>query len=393
MKIIIGLWKIMAVFVGLVFLSYASIAKPVPFMAKGDGHLGRASDFNQQENYPAAIAEMDKAIEEDPNDCGAYNLRAAFKVRMGDCAGALADINFAIEKEPYDYSHYARRIEVHKAMGDEESAKKDIETGMALIKSDPLFAPKGWNSFHDAAFKYGEEENYAAAVAEMDKAIEAAPNFVIAYSFRSGYKERMKDYKGALADSTKAIELLEKYPWDKFVQYPGDKKHMLLESYDERMHINGMRLHDIPELMKDIETVLSMDQSAKTYAMCGFHATQTYDPKLRPLAIEYYTKAIELDPSGNDGSYYRWRGMGRLNEGDYKGAEYDYGKSLEYNGKDGPAYCSRGEARFHLGDLENALSDMHKAREFGYNCPRVDFLMRKINDAMQAVGKSGQIKK
>ena len=372
-------------------ISCASFAKPVPFLAKGDGHLGRASDFNQQENYPAAIAEMDKAIEEDPNDCGAYELRAAFKVRTGDCAGALADINFAIEKEPYDYCHYARRIEVYTAMGDEAAAKKDMETGMALIKADPLFAPQDWNSFHDAAFKYNDEENYAAAVAEMDKAIEAAPNYLIAYSFRSHYKERMKDYAGALADITMAIELLEKYPWDKFVRYPRDKKHMLLESYDERMHINGMRLHDIPALMKDIETVLSMDQSAKTYAMCGFHATQTYDPKLRPLAIEYYTKAIELDPTGNNGSYYRWRGMSKLNEGDYKGAEYDYGKSLEYHDEDGPAYCSRGETRYHLGDLENALKDMHKAREFGYNCSRVDFLMRKIKDAMQAVGKSDRI--
>ena len=378
MKSTTQLLKTAAAFLCIGCISCASFAEPVPFAASGDGHLGRASKFNEQENYPAAIAEMDKAIEENPNDFGAYDLRAAFKIRAGDHAGALADINFAIEKEPYNYNHYGRRIEVYTAMGDEAAAKKDMETGLSMIKTDPFFPPKDWNSFHDAAFKYNDEENYPAAIAEMDSAIEAAPNYALAYSFRSRYKERMKDYAGALADITMSIELLEKYPWDNFVRYPESKKKMLLNRYDERMHINGMRLHDIPALMKDIDTVLSMDQSAEAYATCGFHATQTYDPKLRPLAIEYYTKAIELDPSGNEGSYYRWRGMSRMNEGDYKGAEHDYGKSLEYHEKDAPAYWNRGEARYRLGDRENALKDLLRAKELGGKCPIIDELIGKI---------------
>lgn len=212
----------------------------------------------------------------------------------------------------------------------------------------------------------------------MDKAIKEDSNDIGAYDLRSAFKVKIGDYSGALADITKAIELLEKYPYEKFVQYPESKKKILLNRYDERMHINGMRLHDIPALMKDIETVLSMDQSAEAYATCGFHATQTYDPKLRPLAIEYYTKAIELDPSGNEGSYYRWRGISRMNEGDYKGAEHDYGKSLEYHEEDAPAYWNRGEARYRLGDRENALKDLLRAKELGGRCPIIDELIGKI---------------
>ena len=88
-----------------------------------------------------------------------------------------------------------------------------------------------------------------------------------------------------------------------------------------------------------------MDQSVEAYSHMRFPRNAGLRPEIEALAIEYCAKAIELDPSGNNGSYCRRRGMSKFNEGDCSGAEFDYGKSLGYHDEGDPAYGACGEAR------------------------------------------------
>jgi len=54
-------------------------------------------------------------------------------------------------------------------------------------------------------------KDYAGAIADYTKAIELDPNDAKAYYNRGNSKKNLKDYKGAITDYTKAIELKPDY--------------------------------------------------------------------------------------------------------------------------------------------------------------------------------------
>ena len=54
-------------------------------------------------------------------------------------------------------------------------------------------------------------EDYRGAIADLSKAIELNPKFTQAYFHRAGGKGKLEDYRGAIADLSKAIELNPKF--------------------------------------------------------------------------------------------------------------------------------------------------------------------------------------
>jgi tetratricopeptide (TPR) repeat protein len=89
------------------------------------------------------------------------------------------------------------------------------------------------------------------------------------------------------------------------------------------------------------------------------------DLKDYPGAIEYYTKAIELDP--NFGRAYLNRGISKSKLKDYSGAIADYTKAIEIDPNDALAYFNRGLSKYYLDDRFGACKDVRKAQELGYD--------------------------
>ena len=54
-------------------------------------------------------------------------------------------------------------------------------------------------------------QDYRGAIADYTKAIEINPNYADTYGNRGNAKERLQDYRGAIADYNKAIELIPNY--------------------------------------------------------------------------------------------------------------------------------------------------------------------------------------
>ncbi len=79
------------------------------------------------------------------------------------------------------------------------------------------------------------------------------------------------------------------------------------------------------------------------------------------LKIEYYTKAIELDPK--DTYAYFYRGGAYNNLGEYQKAIADCTKIIELNPKDTHAYNNRGIAYNKLAEYQKAIDDYTKAIE------------------------------
>jgi tetratricopeptide (TPR) repeat protein len=135
------------------------------------------------------------------------------------------------------------------------------QTAKKLVKS-------GMDKYYDEDFK--------GAIDDFTKAIELDSNFVDAYSSRGYAKNNLKDYKGAIADFSKSI-LLD----------PGNVNNYLMRA----------KIRDV---------VLDYKE-----------------------AINDYTKGIELYPKSY--GLYSQRGLLKRKTNDYEGAIADFTKSIELN--------------------------------------------------------------
>ena len=162
------------------------------------------------------------------------------------------------------------------------------------------------------ALEKQNKKDYYGAIADYTKAIEINPNYTDAYINRGNAKRNLEDNYGAIADYTKAIEI---NPNDADAYYNrGIAKEELKDSYG---------------------------------------------------AIADYTKAIEINP--NDAAAYRNRGISKARNGDYYGAIADYTKAIEINPNYAYAYYARGVVKYYLGDNNGACQDARKAQDLGYD--------------------------
>ncbi len=153
-------------------------------------------------------------------------------------------------------------------------------------------------------------KDYKGAIADYNKSIELNPNNAMVFNNRGFIKTKLKYYKGAIADYTKAIEL----------------DPNLTDAYLNR----GIA----KRLLKYYKG-----------------------------AIADYTKAIELNP--NYATAYYNRGVAKVSLKDYKGAIADYSKAIELNPNFASAYYNRGVAKYYLGNKNGACKDARKTQELG----------------------------
>ncbi len=186
------------------------------------------------------------------------------------------------------------------------SRQDDDKTKNTILSATDWF--QGANSKCDL-------EDYKGAIADFTKAISLKPEYVDAYIGRGGAKLNLKDYQGAIADFTKAISLNPDYAAAYVCR--GNAK-ALLEDYQG--------------------------------------------------AIAEFTKAIGLKP--NYATAYSSRGLAKDNLEDYQGAIADYTNAISLEPDYAAAYAGRGKAYLGLYKKSEAKADFMKAIELGYRVPQ-----------------------
>ena len=187
--------------------------------------------------YPNAIEYYTKAIDTDPNFIMAYYKRGLSKKMTGDNEGSVADIAKAIELKPdfvvamIEIAHiqsdskkmeknlvemltksinkkadsdmlYQYRGLYEYSMGDKKAALSDFEQAIKLN-------PGNVEALYHSGLLYGEMNNYAKAVEQFTKTIEADKNYKLAYVYRGVYNYNNEKFDLACADFNKAKELGE----------------------------------------------------------------------------------------------------------------------------------------------------------------------------------------
>ena len=185
------------------------------------------------------------------------------------------------------------------------------------------------------------------------------------------------------------------------------------QSLDEAVRMNREYENRIRELNDEIEKLKRDRANAKTESEIkiideqikqnddGFTAVQYVDMGFKAWeaqkyseAIDYYNRAIELDPK-NSGAYDN-RGNAYRDQGNWTQAINDYDKAIELDQRNSWAYANRGFTYHLQGNFEKAMSDCNKAIEinpknsWAYICRGIAYrdqenLTQSMNDFNKAI--------
>jgi tetratricopeptide (TPR) repeat protein len=201
--------------------------------------VGKARALIDQAKYPEAVAELDKAVKQDPKFAYAFAWRGTAKVRMGrfddampdlnealkldarnvlalaqrgyayfslrDNGRGLADLNAAVEIDPTVAAPYAFRGLIYSDMGDQDKALAELNRAVKLNPELPA-AHGGLGSV------YSKQQQFEKSLAAFDKAIALAPKSVPFLSGRGFVYLSLGDYASAIKDLSQSISINPRFP-------------------------------------------------------------------------------------------------------------------------------------------------------------------------------------
>jgi tetratricopeptide (TPR) repeat protein len=200
--------------------------------------LGRAEVQTCRHQYDAALDGVNKVIAIAPHYVLAYALRGRIHVERGEMKEGIADCTEAIRLNSRCVSAYCVRAQAAVAEGDVDSASKDIDAALEITPNHPaalasrglLRYQQGDNAqatqdltaaigtrddprvrFTLACIARGEND-YPAAIASLEKAIQLDPEYADALGFYALIlaacpAERLRDPEAAIRHATKACDL------------------------------------------------------------------------------------------------------------------------------------------------------------------------------------------
>jgi len=187
-----------------------------------------------------------------------------------------------------------------------------------------------------AGITYGRNRVWKDTVSLFSDVIAKHPDAGLAYNNRGNIRIEQKDFKGAMEDLNKAIDL--KF-WN---------------AYNNRGILRN-RIGDYKNAIEDFnraELYVKLDK-AKVYYNRGIAKLNLGNFK---GAEEDFGSAIQIDPRYS--SAYSNRGLVRYeNLSDFKGAIRDLDRAISLDPTDPYAYYNRGNAKLRSGKFAEALSD------------------------------------
>lgn len=183
-------------------------------------------------------------------------------------------------------------------------------------------------------------QDYRGAIADYTKVIELHPDASAYYNRGNGMFD-LKDYTGAIADFTKAIDINPEYASAYFNR--GLSKHAL---------------NDYQGAIADYTKAITFNPDAEAYYNRGLLKYVLEDNRGSMVDL---TKAIDISPDHVDAHFIR--GLLRHDLDDNQGAIADFTKVIEINPEYSDAYLKRGFSKYVLDDYRGAISDYTKAIE------------------------------
>jgi tetratricopeptide (TPR) repeat protein len=183
----------------------------------------------------------------------------------------LAELNRAIEQNPDDTRAIAQRGETYRQMAHVEAALADFDRAIEL---NPNYA---WAITHRGETYY-QMKRYEEALDDFNRAVELNPDYIWAIAHRGVTYEYMRRCEEALSDLNQVIELNPNYAWA--IAHRG-RTYEIMRRYEEG-------LEDFDRAIALDETIIPRWRSERGLLLSFL--------KRYAEAIEYYEQGLKENP-------------------------------------------------------------------------------------------------
>ena len=255
-------------------------------------------------------------------------------------------------------------------------SKKGREQTVIKLTTQALALRSSVKGYFLRAYAKHDIKDYQGAIADYSKAIEINPQHVLAYNNRGNSRQKSNDYQGSFDDHNKAIAINPKYA-PGYLNRGNTKQELkdflgAITDYNKAIEINAQyvlaynnrgnaktELGDHQGGIADFNKAIDINpQFADAYSNRGISKRDLGDIQ---GSIVDYNKALAIDP--NSEISYSNRGISKRDLGDVHGAIVDYNKAITINPQYAPAYNNRGYAKYTSKDYQGAIADYNKAIE------------------------------
>jgi tetratricopeptide (TPR) repeat protein len=181
-----------------------AIVRPGPLnLTSQRDYLITAATALKKGGYDDALAALDAAVRNDPDDPQAYLQRGELFTLRGQRERAIQDFDRVIALDPKNSAGFLERSELHTIEGDAERALADSNGAMRL-------EPNAEGPYAARAEAYAAGGAWDRAMQDAGAAIRLNPNSTIGYLTRSHIYELRGDYPRAIEDADTAVALQPK---------------------------------------------------------------------------------------------------------------------------------------------------------------------------------------
>ncbi|RMG19292.1 MAG: tetratricopeptide repeat protein [Planctomycetota bacterium] len=310
---------------------------------------GRRKALENQ--FAAAIADYDRAIEKDPGLIDAYLARAEARANRGDFAGALSDATLATENDAGSARAFALRAEARAfAKNDIRGARADIERALRL---DPaLGAALALRSYVRLErdrddFITSSDEEMQAALRDAQQALRLDDSLVLAHLTLAQVLHARGRISEAISAATKAVQVGE------FTGHAGAALLCRARLYAQDGVLDSADL--------DLDRVLQRDpENARAMTI---KASILVERKQFSEAKDLFEQAIERDPNLHQAYFGRGYLSLMVDPRNYTKAIEDFSQAIGLRPDYADAYFYRGVAYHDRNRFADAIEDMKRALE------------------------------
>lgn len=131
-------------------------------------HFLRGSVKFKEGNYAAAVAELDRSIELEPDFIGAYFIRGQTNVMLGYNAAAAKDFETLLQSDPDRHEAIVNYAIALSRMGQTAQAIQQFSRAITMT-------PQDWPLYADRGLLLQKQQQYEAAIADFETVLRNAP--------------------------------------------------------------------------------------------------------------------------------------------------------------------------------------------------------------------------
>ncbi|MBS2008857.1 MAG: tetratricopeptide repeat protein [Cyanobacteria bacterium SZAS TMP-1] len=186
----------------LALKTFAEVAKQAPDFAANQA--GWAWEFEKEKKYKDAIAHYGTALTIDKKYLYAYKRRGHCYYSEGDHQAALKDLNKAIQMDPNDKTTIMERVYTYHVLNRNQEAMEDCKRIIAID-------PKDAEAYNMIGHSLAHLQKWQDSLEACDKALKLDPKYKWAFYNRARAKTELGQSAKAHADFDAAIKIDSKF--------------------------------------------------------------------------------------------------------------------------------------------------------------------------------------